>query len=74
MSNLNEFRAELKGKVIDFATVYQISSKDAQIDKSYEKLEKYILESFNTWLMDGVKKVDVEPAPNPEDTTLQLDF
>lgn len=74
-SNLNEFREELKGKIFDFATVYQVSSSYPKIEKSYEKLEKFILETYNSWMIDSNRKIEVpEAKENPEDTTLQLDF
>ncbi len=83
MSKLSEFRAELRNRAADFATSYQLASgselktqkqKDELNDKAYEKLEKFILEEFNTWIIDSTKKQDAELEINPEDTTLQLDF
>lgn len=83
MASLNEFKTELRGRLIDFATSYQLvhggevktqKQKDEWTDKGYEKLERWILEQFNTWLIDGPKKVPLEPEVNPEDTTISLDF
>ncbi len=82
MSNLNAFREELKGKVLDYATTFQLVSggslktkkqQDELNEKNYEKLEKYILETYNSWMLDGVKKVNIEP-PAPKPDTINLDF
>ncbi len=83
MSGLNEFKAELRIRTMDFATVYQLVSnsvlktqdkKDETNQKAYDRLERFILESFNTWIMDNPKKVQIEPEIDPEDTTISLDF
>ncbi len=82
MSNLNAFKAELRGRVEDYATTFQLVSggalktqkeKDSLNDKSYEKLEQWILEQCSGWSMD-MDKISVKLEVDPEDTTLQLDF
>ncbi len=82
MEKLNEFREELKGKILDYATTFQLISgatlkdkkkQDELNEKNYEKLEKFILETYNTWMLDGVKKVNIEP-PVPTKETVNLDF
>lgn len=74
---LSEFRKEFKARVMDFATVYQIispgnvSSQEDKIEKNdeyYERLERWVLERFNTWLINKSDKVSLEVTPVKEES------
>lgn len=82
MADLNNFKAEFKNRVIDFATSYQILSdgttrtqeeKDELTQEFYNKLEKWTLERFNTWIINSSSKTPIEDV-DPQDTTISLDF
>ncbi len=83
MASLNEFRSQFKERAEDYATAFQLVSggelrtqkqKDEVNYKAYEKLETWVLEQFNTWIMENPVKVPLETKENPEDTTVSLDF
>ena len=65
MEGLNSFKKEFKNKAIDFASTYHIlkeggsrtpKEKKETIEEAYAKLEKWVLERFNTWLLDKPEK------------------
>lgn len=84
MEGLNNFKAEFKNQAINFASVYHViksgdGNREEKIEDAYTKFEKFVLDRFNTWILDMPSKTvpeepDLTPKVDPEDTTLSLDF
>jgi len=88
MEGLKQFKEELRNQAINFASVYHVvkdsqtrteEEKNKLIDEAFTKLEKVVLERFNTWILDSSQKTSQEHKNSGteifiEDTTLSLDF